>query len=163
MDIILSKDERIEKLDKKIKEIDTKIERNFARTDESFETFRKIILNLQQENAELRSDRDFLLEKYKEFMRKFSTPGIVQVKDKIGENVNLMKDLVLEGMDIMPEKKGADDLFELVLKKKKLTAKAASRELGVAEGKVKYWALKLKANGLAEIKESPGRFEIVKK
>ena len=51
MDIILSKNEQMEKLEKRLRLLEHKMDRNFSRTNESFETFRKIIIELQKENV----------------------------------------------------------------------------------------------------------------
>jgi hypothetical protein len=85
-----------------------------------------------------------------------------KLRQAASENTKLIKDLVLEDMDIMPEKKGAGDLLGMIIKKKKLTAKSASKELGVRESKVKLWALRLKSRGLIDVNENE-RFEMTKK
>jgi predicted nuclease with TOPRIM domain len=162
MDIILTKNERMEKLEKRLRDLEMKMDRGFSRTSESFETFKDFLQRLQNENAELKKDRDFLLGKYKELVQGMGSHLSGKLRQAASENTKLIKDLVLEDMDIMPEKKGAGDLLGMIIKKKKLTAKSASKELGVRESKVKLWALRLKSRGLIDVNENE-RFEMTKK
>jgi predicted nuclease with TOPRIM domain len=161
MDIILSKDERMDKLEKKLKELENKMERNFSRTSESFESFRDILLQLQKENAELKKDRDFLLEKYKEVVRKL---GIAEpIKKAISENAGLIREIVTEGFGAEKSGKDIDDLFELIMNKKKITLKSAAKKLGVQEGRARYWALKLDKQNLINTKQIGNDMELMKK
>lgn len=167
MDIILTKDQRMEKLEKKFRELEHRMNKSFFRTDESFETFRKIIIHLQKENAELKSDKDFLMEKYKEVLRKLELqlPGNIvrPIKETINENVNLLKDIIVEDLDIEKDKKhSVDDLFELVMKNKKVSLKAAAKKLGSTEKKTLYWALKLQKQGLISVNNKFGSPELTR-
>jgi len=167
MDLFLTKEEKIENLEKKIQALERKMDRNFLAVNESFDTFRKIIVELQKKNVELEKDKDFLLEKYKEVIRKINAPVSVKnviepIKEAINENKNLIKDIVLEDIDIEPKKKNIEDLFELVMRNKKITLKSAARHLDVTENHAKYWALKLQKQGLIKIAESPIKTELMK-
>ncbi|MBI3190313.1 hypothetical protein HYZ41_01265 [archaeon] len=163
MDINLTKDERIEKLEKRLRNLEMKMDRSFSKTNESFETFKDVLQRLQNENISLKKDRDFLIDKYKELMQNMGSHVSGKLKQAVSDNTKLIKDLVLEDLDVTPEKNKIEDLFELVVKKKKLTAKSAAAELGVRENKVKFWALKLKDKDLIDVNDAENKFEIVKK
>ncbi len=164
MDIILTKDQKLEKLEKKLRELEHKIDKNFLRTNESFDTFRKVIIHLQRENAELKRDRDFLLEKYKDVLRKIELPDslIQPVKQTINENAGFLKDIIVEGLEPSTKKKNIDDLFELVMKNKKIALKSAANKLGTTEKTALYWALKLQRQGLINVNDKLGKPELSK-
>ena len=163
MDIILSKNERMEKMERRLRLLEHKMDRNFSRTSESFETFRKIIIELQKENSELKRDRDFLLEKYKNVIRKLELPaGAQPIKEAINENLNLIREVALEGFDAEKDRKNIDDLFEVVINSSKISLKSAAKRLGVTEKKALYWSLALQKKGLIGINNKFGKTELRK-
>ena len=163
MDIILSKNEQMEKLEKRLRLLEHKMDRNFSRTNESFETFRKVIIELQKENVELKRDRDFLLDKYKDVIRKLELPvGVHPIKEAINENLNLIREVALEGFGVEKNRKNIDDLFELVINNNKISLKSAAKRLGVTEKKSLFWALTLQKKGLIGINNKFGKTELRK-
>ncbi|MCX6815972.1 MAG: hypothetical protein NT120_03925 [Candidatus Aenigmarchaeota archaeon] len=155
MDLFLTKDEKIEALEKRIQALERRTDRNIATLNESFLTFQDVIIGMQKENTEIKKDRDFLLERYKEVIRRIDektniSRGIfAPVKNEIKESANLIRDIVLEDLD--PERKNIDDLFELVMKSRKMDIKSAARKLAISEEQTKIWADKLQNKGLIKI------------
>jgi|GEM_PF-6705373 len=142
MDILVGRDEKIRRLERAIKDLEKKTEKNFENIGHSFDTFKSVVLKLQEENEGLKKDRDFLLEKYKEVVRQLGSP----VKDALEENAKVFRDALLEDIG----GKNIDDLFELIMKSKRLSAIAAARKLEVAEDTVKTWAARLEKKGLID-------------
>ena len=169
MDIMLSKNEQIERLERKIRSLEQKMEYKLSNVDSSLEMLKNSLIQLQNENKELKNDRDFLLGKYKDTLRRIEKSEILgakfisPIKTEIRENANLIRDIALEGFGADTGKSGIDSLFELVMNKKKLTAEKAAKELGVDEKKVKYWALKLENQGLIKTQGTLGKTLLLKK
>ena len=64
----MSKDEKISRLEKDMALLERKIDKKFDRTDESFGIFKSAMIRMQEENASLRKDRDYLLESYSKLL-----------------------------------------------------------------------------------------------
>ena len=167
VDIFLTKDEKIADLEKRIKELDRKVDYNFGQIQQSFDTLKEVLIKVQLENKDLKKDRDFLMEKYREVLR--SVPGnyavgdriIRPIKNEIRETSGLIKDIALEGFGTGEE--NIDGLFELVMNKKSIEMKKAAKQLGVSEKKTRYWALALEKKGLIKMQEGLGKTVLTKK
>jgi hypothetical protein len=68
MDILLSKDEKIGKLEKRIALLERKVDRKFERGEENFEFFKSLVAKMQKENVQLKKDRDYLLGSYSKLL-----------------------------------------------------------------------------------------------
>lgn len=162
MELFVSKDEKIQSFEKRLAELERTVDRRFSQMGESFDAFRKIILDMKTENAEIKKDRDFLMERYKEMLRRLDLPLVTPIKESIKETSNLVRDIVLEDFD-KEKRPGADDLFELVMKRRKIAAGSAARELGVTEEKAVHMAERLEKNGLIQVSKKSGRIEFLKR
>lgn len=171
VDLFLSKDEKLDKMEKKLASLERKMSYNFSRVEESIDLMKKVVVDLQTQNSELRKDRDFLLSRYKNVLRKVAATDsftalndkfVTPIKSELKESADLIREITVEGL--YPESKtNVDSLFELVMNRKRLTADRAAKELGVDEKKVKYWALRLEKQGLIRTQESLGKTVLMKK
>jgi cell division septum initiation protein DivIVA len=170
VDLFISKDEKIESLEKKIRALERKMNYNFDNVEKSFDMMKNILIELQTENKDLKKDRDFLLSKYKELLRRVESSGsfaavstvTTPIKNELKESATLLKDIAMEGFYPDSGKTNIDDLFELIMNKKKITMDKAAKELGVDEKRVRYWALKLEKQGLIKMNEALGKTILLK-
>jgi hypothetical protein len=137
MGMFASKDQRIVELEKKV-----------AQMEQSFAAFRSVIEKMQNENADIRRDRDFLMERYKNVLRQLEKP-LMPVKDAITDTSDLVRDIMLEGLSV--DEKSIDDLFELVMRNRKIKTKKAVTVLKLSEDRVRSLAEKLKKQGLIDV------------
>lgn len=113
MDIFLSKDEKISKLEKKLSLLERSVERKFERSDENFEFFKSTILQMQKDNAKLKNDRDYLLGSYSKLLDRLYdsalSDGLRTVVDGmrggLKENFRLIQDAAKEGLVVERKKK----------------------------------------------------------
>jgi hypothetical protein len=130
-----SKDQRIDELEKRMKQM-----------EQSFISFRTVVEKMQGENAEIRRDRDFLMERYKDVLRRLEKP-LLPLKAEINNTTSLVRDIMLEGVS---EEKGLDDLFELVMKSGRIKTKKAAAALKLSEDRVRFLAERLKRQNLID-------------
>jgi hypothetical protein len=153
VDIFTSKDEKLERIEKRLAALERKTGQNFSNVSASIDMMKRMMMELQTENKSLKADRDFLLNRYKEILRRVPGSDVISsgifapIKDGIKSTSGLVRDIVLEDFED-PKKAGADSLFELVMNRKKISLPDAAREIGVSEKKAKYWALALEKRGL---------------
>ncbi|MBI4174847.1 MAG: hypothetical protein HY517_04330 [Candidatus Aenigmarchaeota archaeon] len=151
--------------EKRIARLERDMNRRFQRMEESFTIMTVAINRLKKENIELRNDRDFLLERYKDILRKASTEQLQEriiepAKQVVAENARFLERVAKQGMlsneklldDLKKEHKAPlDKLFELVMNKKKIKVSEAARKFGVHEGLMEQWALALRDYELIEV------------
>ena len=65
-----SKDDKMRKLEKQINEMEKRVEQNLQRMNDTVKSLNDIILRLQRENVQLRSERDFLVERHKKMLKR---------------------------------------------------------------------------------------------
>jgi hypothetical protein len=130
-----SKDRRLAELEKRMKQM-----------EQSFIVFRETVEKMQHENAEIRRDKDFLMARYKDVLRRIEKP-LIPLRAEINDTTGLVRDIILEGVD---DEKGIDDLFELVMKSRKIRAKKAAATLKLSEERIRDLAEKLKKRGLID-------------
>lgn len=101
-----TKNEKIEKLDKKVYDIEKRMEQNFGRMNETIRTLNEIILKLQTENTRLRSEKDFLIERHKKMLKRIPVPDLAgEIRERlvkpaagmIKENSDFIQLLAKEG------------------------------------------------------------------
>ena len=103
--MLFPKDEKIEKMGKRLDKLEKVVDRKFNQIESSFKLFRDIIIKLQSEKEELEKDRDFLIEKQKEVIRRIpihasGLQGLVEpVKNGIKENTELIRKIAKEDID----------------------------------------------------------------
>ncbi|MBI2578607.1 MAG: hypothetical protein HYW26_02750 [Candidatus Aenigmarchaeota archaeon] len=153
--------------EKKIARLEREMNRRMQRMEESFSIMKDTIIKLKKENIELKSDRDFLLERYKDILRKLpsiSEPvkeSIVKpAKQIIIDNAKFFERVAKEGIvsnekviaDLKKDYKAPlDELFDLVMKNKKVKLKDAAKKFGVHEGLVEQWARVLQDYELIDV------------
>ncbi len=106
MDLFLSKDEKMGKLEKRLNSLEKSTERRFDRSDESFEFFKSIILQMQKENAQLKKDRDYLFTSYRNLLDRLYDSAlsdelrnfIEPMRKGMKENFNLIQQAAKEGL-----------------------------------------------------------------
>lgn len=113
--IFSTKDEKTERLEKKINEMEKRMELNINKMNQTVVTLREIILRLQRDNTQLRSERDFLIERHKKMLKRVPVPDLAleineklirPTANKIRENVDFVQLIAKEGfVEIRPEKK----------------------------------------------------------
>lgn len=109
-----TKDDKIEKLEKKILDMEKKLENNMKNIDDTISTLNKIILKLQVENTRLRSEKDFLVERHKKMLKRVPVPDLASeiherlvkpAANAIAENVEFVELVAKEGfVEIRPKK-----------------------------------------------------------
>src|SRR3989344_8530635 len=101
-----SKDDKVGRLEKDIREMERKVEQNLQRMNETVKTLNDIILRLQRENVQLRSERDFLVERHKKMLKRVPVPDLAAeineklvkpAAGKIRENAEFVQLLAKEG------------------------------------------------------------------
>ncbi len=94
--MFLSKDERLEKLEKRINEMERNINKRFNDMESSFRLFKNVLKRMQSEKSSLEKDRDFLIEKQKEALRRLSFSGqnvIAPLRNEFEDLVNDVRKL----------------------------------------------------------------------
>lgn len=142
--------------EKRIAKVERDMNRRMQRMEESFSIMKDAIIRLKKENIELKNDRDFLLERYKDILRKL--PDISEpvkenivgpAKQIIIDNAKFFERVAKEGLvsnekivaDLKKDHKAPlDELFEFVVRNKKVKLKDAAKKFGVHEGLVEQWA-----------------------
>lgn len=112
-----TKDEKMDKLERKIFYMEKRMDENIQKMNQTITTLREIILRLQRDNTQLRSERDFLVERHKKMLKRVPVPDLATeiheklVKPAVGkikENADFVQILMKEGfVEIHPEKKRA--------------------------------------------------------
>ena len=109
-----SKDDKVGRLEKDIREMERKVEQNLQRMNETVKSLNDIILRLQRENVQLRSERDFLVERHKKMLKRVPVPDLAfeineklvkPASGKIKENVDFVQLLAKEGFVELKEQK----------------------------------------------------------
>ena len=122
-----TKDGRIKRLEKDMHDMDRRMENSLQKMNETIKTLNEIILRLQRENVQLRSERDFLVERHKKMLRRVPVPDLAMeinekfvkpTAGKIKENAEFVQLLAKEGFveikETKPSKaKGKDPVQEL--------------------------------------------------
>lgn len=109
-----SRDDKIKKLERDIQSMERRMEDSLRKMDETIKSLNDIILRLQRENVQLRSERDFLVERHKKLLRRVPVPDLAgEINErlvkpgasKIKENVEFVQLLAKEGFVELKEKK----------------------------------------------------------
>src|SRR3989338_2145407 len=122
-----TKDGRIKRLEKDVHDMDRRMENSLQKMNETIKTLNEIILRLQRENVQLRSERDFLVERHKKMLRRVPVPDLAMeinekfvkpTAGKIKENAECVQLLAKEGFVEIKETKpsnakGKDPVQEL--------------------------------------------------
>lgn len=155
-----TKDEEIRRLEKRLENMEKRVNRNFLRVNDSLQTVTDVITRMQQENKELKKDRDFLVEKHKEIMRSMETESrlikemkerfVAPARNELKEDIDLLKQAVKEGF--RHSKK--DELFDMVMKDGKVRIREAARRFSVHEAQIETWAKDLEKAGLIEVHDN---------
>ena len=142
-------------IEKRIARLENRIEN----IDAAFNTFRDVLIKIQNENVQLRKNRDFLLQKHKEMVKKsINKEKLYQdIKEKlveplqkeINEDVYLIRKLTKQE-DVETDSR-LDDLFTLVMDSGNITIKDAAVHFGVHELQIEEWAQTLEDHGLIDI------------
>lgn len=113
--IFSTKDEKVEHLERKINEMERRMEFNINKMNQTVVTLREIILRLQRDNTQLRSERDFLIERHKKMLKRVPVPDLAleineklvkPTANKIRENVDFVQLVAKDGfMEIRPERR----------------------------------------------------------
>ncbi|MBI2172919.1 MAG: hypothetical protein HYT73_01765 [Candidatus Aenigmarchaeota archaeon] len=106
MDIFLSKDEKMEKLEKKLNSLEKSTERRLDRSDESFRFFKTVIMQMQKDNAKLKKDRDYLFTSYSRLLDRLYDSAlsdelrnlIEPMRKGLKENFNFIQQVAKEGL-----------------------------------------------------------------
>ena len=106
MDLFLSKDEKIEKLEKRLNSLEKSTERRLDRSDESFRFFKTVIMQMQKENTQLKKDRDYLFTSYKNLLDRLYDSAlsdelrnlIEPMKKRLKDNFNFVQQVAKEGL-----------------------------------------------------------------
>lgn len=175
---VFKEEKKVNELEKKIEEMKNHVEEELSDTEkrihedmremeESFSTLREIVIRLNKEKSQLVHDREFLMEKHKDFLE-VSKPAPKPEKnaghvDKdIGAEENEEKENLIKSMEeiITPkttekkaesEKTPIDELLELIAQKGSVNMKYAAERFGVRESQIEEWARVLHDHGLIEI------------
>ena len=150
-----------------------RLEKRMEHIDASFNVFRDALIKIQNENVQLSKNRDFLLEKHKEMLKKsVSKERLAQeineklvnpIRNEISENAELIKKLTsMDEQGAGVTKTVLDDLFTLVVENGKITSKDAAQRLGAHEFQVEEWARTLEDHGLIDV-EKIGSITYLKK
>ena len=109
-----SKDDKVGRLEKDIREMERKVEQNLQRMNETVKSLNDIILRLQRENVQLRSEKDFLVERHKKMLKRVPVPDLAfeineklvkPASGKIKENADFVQLLAKEGFVELKEQK----------------------------------------------------------
>lgn len=164
-----AKNEQVKRLEKKMENLERKMNMNFLRIGDSLQTISDVITKMQQENRELKKDRDFLVEKHKELMRSIETESrlvkemkerfIAPARNAVKEDIELFKQAVKEGVNYSKK----DELFDMVMKSGRVKLKEAARKLSVHDLQIETWAHDLQKAGLIDIFDNGNYTELRKK
>ena len=110
-----SKDDKVNRLKKDVHDMERRVESSLQKMNETIKTLNDIILRLQRENVQLRSERDFLIERHKKMLKRVPVPDLaVEINerlvkptiDRIKENVDFVQLVAKEGfVEIRPERR----------------------------------------------------------
>jgi ribulose bisphosphate carboxylase small subunit len=183
-DHLRSLEERIDKLkgriDQEISATEFKLKGDLKEINESFSTLKDVIMRLHKEKEVTEKDRQFLMEKHKEFIRKIpvdknklqkeieeklvnprgKTIRAISKKEENTEGVNLPEiPAAKERNPVKYEtykddesgKTQIDELFEMVMEKGSVKIKEAAIKFKVHEAQIEEWAKILQEHGLIEI------------
>ncbi len=174
---IFKEEKRIKELEKKIDEMKKHIEEEMSETrkrvredmdeiDDSFRMLKEIIMRLHREREDLEHDRDFLMDKHKDFLRKMPVENfqkevnpptpLYESKKEEEEDVmkglgDLMKTGSTEENQAKSEKTPIDELFEMISQKGTVSIKYAAARFNVHEAQIEEWAGILQDHGMIEI------------
>lgn len=164
-----AKDEQVKRLERKMENLEKRANRNFLRLNDSLRTIADVITKMQEENKQLKKDRDFLVEKHKEIMRSVETESrlikemkerfVAPTKREFSEDLELIKQTVKEGL--IHSKK--DELFDMVMKEGRVKVKEAARQFNVHQVQIETWAEDLEKAGLIEIFDGGNYTELRKR
>jgi sugar-specific transcriptional regulator TrmB len=142
-------------IEKRIARLENRIEN----IDAAFNTFRDVLIKIQNENVQLRKNRDFLLQKHKEMVKKsinkeklsqdIKEKLVEPLQKEINEDVYLIRKLTKQE-DVETDSR-LDDLFTLVMDSGNITIKDAAVHFGVHELQIEEWAQTLEDHGLIDI------------
>src|SRR3989344_810920 len=150
----------------------TKLEHHLAHIDAAFETFRDVLIKIQNENVELRKNRDFLLEKHKSLLKKsLSKDRLTQeireklvnpLRGELREDAQLIRNLTKPEEPRDNEPSFLDELLVLVMNKGTITVRDAAKHFSVHELRVEEWARMLEDHGLIELEKNGDQTEMRK-
>ncbi|MBI4174157.1 MAG: hypothetical protein HY517_00805 [Candidatus Aenigmarchaeota archaeon] len=109
-----TKDDRMRKLERDIRIMEKRMDDSLQRMNGTIKSLNDIILRLQRENVQLRSERDFLVERHKKMLKRVPVPDLAgeineklvkPASSKIMENVDFVQSLAKEGFVELKEKK----------------------------------------------------------
>lgn len=183
MGLLQSDDERLKDLERKIARLEKDVNRKMQQMEESFSVLRNALAKMKRENIELKSDRDFLLERYKELLKKIPVDTarlaaevkeklVKPVKQSFEESVVLLERTATEGIITDEERvenlsnrysAPLDELFHLVLEKKRIKIRDAAKKFRVHEARIEQWGKLLQNYDLLEVVYSEAGIELRKK
>src|SRR3989344_6038761 len=173
--IFFTKDEKVERLERKMNEMGKRMEFNVNKMNQTVVTLREIILRLQRDNTQLRSERDFLIERHKkptidrikenvDFVQLVAKEGFVEIRPERRKKPREEKDPSVSAKDLKDHiaddpkpsfGKSLDAFFELVSKNGRMRADEAARKLNVHHIQIEEWAKILESHDLVSIKKGP--------
>ena len=101
-----SKDDKVKKIERDIHQMERRMEDSLQKMNGTIKSLNDIILRLQRENVQLRSERDFLVERHKKMLKRVPVPDLANeineklvkpASAKIKENVDFIQNLAKEG------------------------------------------------------------------
>ncbi len=153
------------------------LEKKIDHIDAAFNVFRDVLIKIQNENVQLRKNRDFLLGKHKDLMKKSVNKDKLasEIKQKlvdpfvkeINEDAQLVRKLTSQLHEKEPSADGEapsrlDELFVLVMNRGVVTTKEAANYFDVHELQIEEWAATLEDHGLVDIVKNNDRTELRK-
>jgi len=183
MGFLSTDDERLRELERKIVRLERDVNRKFLMMEESFSVLRNVLAKMQRENIELKNDRDFLLERYKDLLKKIPVDTsrlVAEVKEKLvkpakksfDDNVILLEKIATEGIITDEERienlsnrysAPLDELFHLVMEKKRIKIRDAAKRFKVHEARIEQWGKLLQNYDILEVVYSEAGIELRKK
>src|SRR3989338_2011168 len=126
-----SKDDKMKRLERDVHQMEKRMEDSLQKMNGAIKSLNDIILRLQHENVQLRSERDFLVERHKKMLKRVPVPDLAnEINEKfvkpsagrIRENVDFVQSLAKEGFVELkeikqkkPEKDPIDELKETII------------------------------------------------
>ena len=104
--MLFSNDEKVEKIEKRIDKLEKLVDRKFSQVEASFKLFRDVIVKLQTEKEALRKERDSLIEKQKDILKKIPVSESLHeritepVRNEIRENAKLIRKIAEEDVKL---------------------------------------------------------------
>jgi hypothetical protein len=101
-----TKDEKIDRVEKKVAELERKLDYNIGRMNESITMLNEIILHMEAENKKLRNEKSFLIERHKKMLKRVPVPDlsyeinerfVKPAKNTVRENMNVVRLAAREG------------------------------------------------------------------